>query len=138
GYPWTLAGVSSAGTGSNAAPIAHRFGVSGFYDWGVSQTTDKAAAISINPSSLSFGFVGSSEYRTLDVVVKNTGTLDLTIDSILSTYYMYSVTQGDTILAPGDSATYTITFHAMGGSGTHSGSIDFYHNATGSPTGVSV
>jgi len=45
--PWTLDGTHSAGTGSNATPIVHRTGMSGFSEFGIGGASDNPLPIQL-------------------------------------------------------------------------------------------
>ncbi|NUQ43175.1 MAG: choice-of-anchor D domain-containing protein, partial [Calditrichaceae bacterium] len=90
----------------------------------------------VSPVSLDFGSVGVGYARTLTVTVSNSGDAQLDVAA--------SSTDGNFIVNPlvasisaGGSLNFSITFNP-GSAGLKSGSIQFAHNAAGSPGSVAV
>ncbi|PWB46008.1 MAG: hypothetical protein C3F12_08045 [Candidatus Methylomirabilota bacterium] len=100
-----------------------------------------AAAISLNPASLTFGTVNTGSTATLTAQIQNTGTATLNVTGIAraagtSTEYTFGPAAPLTIPAGGSntlSVTYTPT-----DAGTDTGSLAITSNASTSPTSLSL
>ena len=96
-------------------------------------------ALSATPTTLSFGNVDTSTINTLPVVLKNTGTGNVTVSSVTASGAGFSSSNvsAGSILAPGQSATMNVTF-APSATGSVTGSVVVASNATNSPSTISV
>ena len=99
--------------------------------------TSSAAAIALSSTSFPFGNVaqGSSGQQTL--TVSNPGGSTLTVTSISSSNTAFTVNPSTLSVPAGGSLPVTITF-APSAATTYSATITLVHNATGSPSTVSV
>ena len=104
--------------------------------------TGNVPAISLSPTSLSFGNVkiGSSVSQSLTIF--NTGTAALSVRSLSSSNPMFvvsppSLTVPVTVGVVTNSTTITVTFTPTS-AGLHSGTVTILHNAAGSPSTISL
>ena len=97
-------------------------------------------AISLSGTSLSFGNVAVSSSVQQTFTVSNTGTVVLNVTGITVTgtdAAQFSVNPASFNLSAGVSQTVTVTF-APTSTGAKSGTLSITHNATGSPSSVSL
>ena len=89
----------------------------------------------IDPSEIDFGYVALGDSSTLQAVVTNPGTQDLIISGITSSdaQFTYSSVSFPVTIAAGDDEIFNITF-APSTLGNQTGSLEFVHNADGSPS----
>lgn len=102
--------------------------------------SEAAVLFSADPSSLNFGDVTIGNQETLQVTVENLGTTDdLEITNINSTNPVFTFLPNSfpVVIEPSDSQVFDITFTPVS-AGSESGSIEFTHNATGSPSSITV
>ena len=95
------------------------------------------AGFSVSPTGLNFGSVVVAHPKSDSVVVKNTGTLPLTITSATSIGAQFTVTPSSATIPGLDSLVFTITFTPTS-EGSVGNSIVFVHNAAGSPDSITV
>jgi hypothetical protein len=95
--------------------------------------------ISVVPSPVSFGNVSVGLTNTQTVAINNSGTGDLTVTQSAGPGTGFSVTglALPMTVAPGKSATFTLSFHPAS-SGSQTSSVVLVSNAPASPTTVSV
>lgn len=94
---------------------------------------------SLSPATLNFGTRAVGSATVLPVTVSNPGTTNpLTITNAISTNGAFTVspTVFPIIVAAGGSQVFNVTFTAV--AGLQSGSIDFTHDAPGSPSSLGV
>jgi hypothetical protein len=96
------------------------------------------AAISISPSSVSFGSVVDGNVNSQPIILKNTGAASLTIsqDSVTGAGFSVTGLSAQTI-APGSGISFSAVF-APTSAGSVSGSISVTTNAPGSPATISL
>ena len=97
-------------------------------------------AISLSASTLSFSSISLGTTSTSTITVNNTGTADLTISSLSITganAAEFSVSGCSSAITAGGSCFLAITF-APTAAGSKLASLSIVHNATGSPTIVSL
>lgn len=102
--------------------------------------TAPAAIFSINPTSLDFGNVTIGNQETLQVTVENLGTTDnLEISNMNSSnpVFTFQPNSFPVVIAPSGSQVFDIIFTPLS-AGIENGSIEFTHNAAGSPSSLSV
>ena len=102
--------------------------------------TVPSVIFSISPSSLNFDTINVGASGTLHFTVKNEGTTDsLVISNIESTnsVFDFSPDISPVILPPDSSRTFDVTFTPLA-DGSESGTINFTHNAPGSPASLSL
>ncbi|MBI5475331.1 MAG: choice-of-anchor D domain-containing protein, partial [Ignavibacteriales bacterium] len=106
-------------------------------DLPVSGTSILSPVFSISQTSLNFGGIaaGSKTFRT--ITVTNTGSASLEISEVTSSAGSMSVTPATSTIAAGGNQKFTLSFEPAS-SGDYSGEITFTHNASGSPSVVSV
>lgn len=94
-------------------------------------TGGSSTGITATPTSLSFGSVAINQASTAKtVVIGNSGTDDITLNSVITTG-MFSVSASlPKTLAPGDTVTLSVTFLPTS-VGTKTGNIALNHNGTG-------
>lgn len=95
---------------------------------------------SMNPSSLNFGTVSVGNSESLPVTVENPGISDnLEISNAVSSNAVFSFTPNafPVIIPPGGSQVFDVTF-TPAVEGEENGSIDFTHNAAGSPATLTL
>lgn len=100
--------------------------------------TGTQAAISLSPSSVSFGSVVDGSTNSQPITLKNTGTANLTIsqDSVTGAGFNVSGLSAQTI-APGNSVMFNAVFSPTA-AGSASGSVSVTSNASGSATTVTL
>ena len=98
-----------------------------------------APVFSISPASLDFGDVVTGDNATLQATVTNNGNEDLIINDVTSSdlQFTFSPTAFPITLTPGNSQIFDVTF-APTAFGTQTATLQFIHNASGSPTNYSV
>ncbi|MCK9408124.1 MAG: FG-GAP-like repeat-containing protein [Bacteroidetes bacterium] len=99
-----------------------------------------AAAVPVfssDVSSLSFGSVAVNNSSVDTIWVKNSGTGTLTVSSVSSDNALFTVSPSSTSLTTNDSTAFVVTFTPTS-SGEKNGTITFTHNASGSPSTVTV
>jgi len=96
-------------------------------------------ALSATPATLNFGNVDTSTINTLPVVLKNTGTGNVTVSGVTASGAGFSSSNvsAGTTLTPGQSATMNVTF-APAVTGSVTGSVVVASNATNSPSAISM
>ena len=101
------------------------------------QTVNSGApAVSLNPSSLTFGVVSiGSVSNQQNVTLTNTGSATLAIASILPSGDFLQTNNCGASVAPGASCTISVTFKPRG-IGTRTGAVNITDNAPGSPQSV--
>lgn len=95
---------------------------------------------SMNPSSLNFGSVIIGDSATLNVIVENIGAsvnLDITNAVSSNPLYTFEPNSFPISIAPGNSQEFTVKFKPDT-TGLKTGTIDFTHNAPGSPSSLSL
>ena len=97
------------------------------------------ASLTVNPSSLAFGTVAIGAKSTVPATVTNSGTASVTISnvSIAGAGFGASGVSTGQILAPGQSASLSVTFTPSTTTGV-TGNVTITSNATNSPTAVSL
>ena len=97
------------------------------------------ASLTVNPSSLAFGTVTIGAKSTVPATVTNSGTASVTISnvSIAGAGFGASGVSTGQILAPGQSASLSVTFTPSTTTGV-TGNVTITSNATNSPTAVSL
>ncbi len=108
---------------------------------GTGTSTTSAPAVSVTPSSLSFGSqnVGTTSAAQM-VALKNSGTANLSVSGISVSPSQFAVAAAPTLpltLTPGQSANIGVTF-TPSASGSISGTLSIVSNAASSPTAVSL
>jgi hypothetical protein len=100
--------------------------------------TGASPAMSVTPSSVSFGSVADGTNNSQTITIKNTGTVNLVVSSDTATGTGFSVT-GFTAqtLTPNSSMTFNAVF-APASAGSVTGSISLSTNVPGSPTAISL
>ncbi|MCH7764668.1 MAG: choice-of-anchor D domain-containing protein, partial [Candidatus Marinimicrobia bacterium] len=98
---------------------------------------DPSPIIVLSPISLDFGVVavGQSEQRTFSV--QNNGSAGLVVSDITSSNIFYTVTPTSFTVPPGGSQTVTVEF-TPSTTGIESGELSIIHNASGSPSIVTL
>ncbi|MEK7263051.1 MAG: Ig-like domain repeat protein, partial [Bacteroidota bacterium] len=96
-----------------------------------------ASTFNISPSSIAFGSVASGSSKTDSVKVVNSGYGLLNISSVDSNNSQFRVTPKSGSVLTYDTVTYYITY-TPSSSGATTGNITFTHNASGSPSTVSL
>ncbi len=99
-----------------------------------------APVASVSPSSLSFGSLNVESSGTQTLTVSNTGDATLNVTGIAvggTDASQFTVSPTTATVAVGGSQTITVTF-APTSAGTKSASLSIAHDATGSPSGVSL
>ncbi|MEK7263930.1 MAG: FG-GAP-like repeat-containing protein [Bacteroidota bacterium] len=99
--------------------------------------TDAMPEFSVVPSALSFGNVAITASKTDSLLITNTGTDTLKIDSVYCSDGNFSVSDTAISLAPDEQLQCYITFSPIA-VGVKSGSIIVLHNADGSPASIAV
>jgi hypothetical protein len=102
--------------------------------------TAPAVVFSITPTSLNFGNVTVGSSSTLPVTVENQGTTDnLDITNAVSSNPVFTFLPNSfpVSIIPGGSQVFNVTFTPTG-DGPETGTIEFTHNAPGSPTSLSL
>lgn len=99
--------------------------------------TGIAPGFAIAPTSVAFGDITVGAGKVDSVTVTNTGTLALTISSVLSDNAEFGVTPTSGSVAPLASQKFYITF-TPADTGAELGNIIFVHDASGSPDSVAV
>jgi len=99
-----------------------------------SGATAQAPTIALDPATLAFGTVTVGQSRDLTVNVRNSGSANLTVNSITSSNARFSATlpAAPFTVAPGASQTATIRFSPTA-AGAQSGSITFNSNDPANP-----
>jgi Abnormal spindle-like microcephaly-assoc'd, ASPM-SPD-2-Hydin/Transmembrane protein 131-like N-terminal len=94
-------------------------------------------AISVNPTSVSFGSVTVGAPNSQPIVIQNNGTASLTISqaTVSGTGFSISGITTPATIAMGGSATFNVAFSPTSG-GAASGSVSLVSNAAGSPLGI--
>jgi len=98
---------------------------------GLSGTAASAAALSVNPSSLSFGSIAMGSHKTLAATLINSGGTSATISGLTASGSGYSVPglASAMTLGSGQSYTFNVTF-APTSSGSSNGSVLVASNAS--------
>lgn len=101
--------------------------------------TGAQAGLAISPASFNFGSVVDGQTRSQNFVVTNTGTASLTIAQLSVNGGAYKVSGLNTpaIVAPNNSATFSVLFAPTTVGGLN-GSVSVTSNAPNSPTGLSL
>jgi hypothetical protein len=111
-------------------------GINSFSRWTVASGSLQPAGFSVNKSLIDFGSVNVNSTKIDSVSVSNNGGDVLTVNgSGLGSFSVAPV--GNQSIAIGASMTFYITF-APTSIGSVSNDVEFTHNATGSPTTVTV
>ena len=99
-----------------------------------------AGSVVVNPTSHAFGTVVAGDTRTVQVTVQHQGgTKNLTISGVTSTNAVFSVSPTTASVAPGASASFTVTFAPTAGTGgAQVGTITFAHDAGGTQSTSTV
>jgi Abnormal spindle-like microcephaly-assoc'd, ASPM-SPD-2-Hydin/HYDIN/CFA65/VesB-like, Ig-like domain/Cep192 domain 4 len=100
--------------------------------------TGAQPAMSITPSSVSFGSVADGSNSSQIITVQNTGTVNLVVSSATATGTGFSVTgfTAQTVTS-GNSMTFNAVF-APTSAGSASGSVSLSTNVPGSPTSIAL
>lgn len=105
------------------------------YDAGILALTPNFAAV---PKTISFGSVVSMTSKKDSIIVTNSGTAALQIDSVISNYSSFTISpSGVTSIASSGSQKYYITF-APTSAGIKKGSLVFFHNAAAKKDTINV
>ncbi|MFZ0455056.1 MAG: choice-of-anchor D domain-containing protein [Ignavibacteriaceae bacterium] len=99
-----------------------------------------AVIFSITSFSLHFDTVGLGYSNTLPVTIKNEGTTDdliITNIELSNTSFSISPTTLPLTLSPGEDQSFDVTFTPVN-DGLETGTINFTHNAPGSPSSLSL
>jgi hypothetical protein len=99
--------------------------------------TGVSPKFTVFPNSLDFGKVRNDLSKKDSVVVTNTGTADLIINSITSSNALFAISTVNSTITPGSSAKFYITFAPLA-DGLQTGMIYFNHNAKNSKDSISV
>ena len=96
-------------------------------------------ALSVSPTSLSFGSIDTGATSTLGVTLKNSGNSNVTISGVGTSGAGFSASNVSSgmILVPGQSAALNVTFAPLS-TGTVTGGVTVTSNATNSPATVSM
>jgi Abnormal spindle-like microcephaly-assoc'd, ASPM-SPD-2-Hydin len=96
-------------------------------------------AISVNPSSLSFGSVADGSSATQSFAITNTGNSNVAISGLTATGAGFSIVSGAgaVTLSPNQNTSVSVQF-APTVAGSASGSVNILSNATGSTSGVTL
>jgi hypothetical protein len=108
-------------------------------DFGIDLTAP-SVTFSITPASLNFSSVGIGNSSTLPVTVENMGSSDnLEITGAVSSNSVFTFLPNTfpVTIPPGNSQVFNVTFTPTS-EGPENGTIDFTHNAPGSPTSLSL
>lgn len=98
--------------------------------------TGTAAGMSVTPPSVSFGNVADGTTATQSIILKNTGTANLTVSSASATGTGFAVTGFSAqTLTPNSTMTFNATFTPTSTSAV-SGSISVTTSLSGSPTSI--
>lgn len=98
--------------------------------------TGTAAGISVTPPSVSFGDVADGTTATQSIILKNTGTANLTVSSASATGTGFAVTGFSAqTLTPNSTMTFNATFTPTSTSAV-TGSISVSTSLSGSPTSI--
>ncbi len=99
---------------------------------------DAGPTFSVTPSSLNFGNVSQGSSSTLQVTVTNTGLINpLNITNVAVSPFQFSVFPSSANIPALGSQVFNVTFTPSAG-GVVIGNLTFTHNATGSPSSVSL
>lgn len=99
---------------------------------------EPAPVFTVSPDSLFFSTVAMSDTVVDSMMVTNAGSVDLIINSILSTNPLFSVTPTSEIIAPDSTAPFFIQFTADTLAGMQHGVLVFHYNGLTSPDSVFV
>ncbi len=132
GTDWSLMN-GSADENNNQVTVS---GVNSFSRWTVASGSLQPAGFSVDESSIDFGNVSVNSTKTDSVVVTNSGGDVLTVNGVGVGSFSV-LPSGDQSLGVGASKTFYITF-APTSIGNATNDVEFTHNATGSPTTVTV
>ena len=104
-----------------------------------SGTAQAAPAISLSANTLDFGDVGLNTSSTKDITIQNTGSADLVISqaSVTGTGFSLSGVTTPITIAAGGNRTIVVQFLPTT-EGDRSGTLSLTHNATGSPSTVTI
>lgn len=153
-YQWYKngAGISSAGSSSYTTPATTTADNGALFTVVVSNSvgnvTSTAATLTVNaatfllnanPTSLSFGSVGTGTSNTLAVTLTNSGNSQVTISnvSISGAGFNASGVSGGQILAPGQRGTLNVTF-SPAAAGSVTGNLVVVSSASNSPATISL
>ena len=108
----------------------------------ITGTGTGSAAVSLSPTSLSFGSVAAGSSATLPVTVTNTGTINLSVTGISFTgtnagSFSHSSNCGSAAVAPNGTCTIQVTF-APSASGNYSATMNITDNGTGNPQTLAI
>jgi hypothetical protein len=95
--------------------------------------------LNVNPTSLSFGSIDTGATSTVAVTLTNSGNSNVTISGISASGAGFSAgnVSSGTVLAPGHSAAFNVTFAPMS-TGSATGGVTVASNATNSPATISM
>lgn len=96
-----------------------------------------APSISLSRNSIDYGNLGLGFSLEEKVIITNTGTAPLNISGITSTHPAYTISYSKNTLAPNDTTHLLIKYNPSS-AGSTAATINIAHNATGSPSSVSV
>jgi subtilisin family serine protease len=102
--------------------------------------TAPTPTISINPTSLSFSQTVNTTSSAQAITVSNTGNATLTVSGVSlggADASHFAQTNNCSSVAAGSSCTINVTFRPTS-AGSKSASVSIAHNASGSPTGISL
>jgi hypothetical protein len=133
---------SPTGVGAQSADIVFTHNADGSPTTFSVQGTGVAGPVpvfSIAPASLNFGSVFLGDFSTLSATVTNTGTADLVIDNLTSSngQFTFSPNSFPITITPGSNQAFDVTF-TPSAAGSQAATLQFTHNASGSPTSYSV
>ncbi len=101
-------------------------------------TSKAMAIISLSATKIDFGRVTVNNNLQKSILVKNTGTATLVIDSLtINNKTVFSVTPTKFNVLPGDSAEVKVTFTPKD-TVAFSGNLSIFHNSTGSPNIINL
>lgn len=93
--------------------------------------------ITVDPTTLDFGQVNVNSSSALIFNIENTGTADLLVSNITCDNAAFTLNTTNTTITPGNNQDIEVTFLPTNAT-SYSGIITITHNATGSPSQVSV
>jgi hypothetical protein len=99
--------------------------------------TGVSSNFSVNPNSLNFGNVNDNTTKMDSVTVTNLGTVNLNINSVLSSNILFTITPATAIILPGATRKFFVTFAPLV-NGLQNGKIYFNHNAANGIDSISV
>jgi hypothetical protein len=140
-FKGTILADQSISFGTGASLDGRALAFSAAVTMGSGVTTNRSdlkfPIFTVNPNNLNFGNVPLMSSKLDSVIVKNTGTADLIIDSLKSSNNSFTFSPNSGTLAPNATKKYYVTF-APTTSGVKNGFIYFYNNGENLKDSISV